>query len=89
MNKKEITTRKYTGTTDPKEANIATSVYKNKKKVVQVRKRRHRCEALETIFKENELQWNIDDPRIDEEEDISSSDEEIYNPDYERDYMLK
>ena len=33
MNKKEIVHRKYTGTTDPKEANIATQVYKNEKKI--------------------------------------------------------
>ena len=33
MNKKEIINRKYTGTTDPKEANIATQVYNNEKKV--------------------------------------------------------
>jgi len=37
---------------------------------------------LETIFKENDLLWDENDNRLDAAEDISSSDEEIFNPDY-------
>ena len=54
--------------------------------LVQKRKKRHRYEALETIFNENNLEWDENDDRLDGEQDISSSDEEIYNPDYKRDY---
>ena len=54
-----------------------------------MRKRRHRCEELETIFKENTLKWDEQDPRIDDVQDISSSDDEVYNPNYKRDYHLK
>ena len=45
-------------------------------------------EALDTIFREKKLKWSSEDKRIDEVEDISSSDEEVYNPDYKRDYTI-
>ena len=32
------------------------------------------------------MKWDKEDPRIDDVPDISSSDEPIYNPDYEADY---
>ena len=35
------------------------------------------------------MKFSHDDPRIDAVSDISSSDEEVYNPDYVRDYSLK
>ena len=58
------------------------------KREVQERKRRHRLEALDTIFREKNLKWSPEDQRIDDVSDISSSDEEVYNPDYTRDYNL-
>ena len=41
---------------------------------------------MNTIFEEKKLKWDREDPRIDEVPDISSSDEPIYNPDYDADY---
>ena len=61
INKRPINARKYVGTTDPKEVGIASRRYKEALKEVQARKKRHRDEALETIFKENDLSWDEND----------------------------
>ena len=44
-------------------------------------------EEFEIIFNENNLKLDKNDERLDLVEDISSSDEEIYNPEYKRDYQ--
>ena len=56
--------------------------------LLAIRKRRHRQEALRTIFEEINLTFDTDDDRMDSISDVSSEDEIIYNPDYQRDYTL-
>ena len=43
---------------------------------------------METHFKENKLSFHEDDDRLDNESDISSEDEVIYNKNYKKDYMI-
>ena len=86
-NKRLLTNRKYIGTTDPEQIKFTTKEYFDGRHVVQERKRRHRLESLNTIFEEAKLKWDQKDPRIDDVSDISSSDEPIYNPDYQADYV--
>ena len=42
---------------------------------------------METIFEENNLEFDPNDPCLDAVSDISSSDDETINPDYVRDYI--
>ena len=52
-----------------------------------MRKHRHRLEALETIFNENEIDFDPNDRRLDSVSDISSSDDDELNTEYVRDYL--
>ena len=46
-------------------------------------------EELSTIFAENKLKFDEQDERLDANEDVSSSDELVYNPNYLRDYSIE
>lgn len=41
---------------------------------------------MENVFADNNLEWDSNDERLDNEEDVSSSEDELDNPNYKRDY---
>lgn len=79
MVKKHILSKKYIGTTDPKEVSLSTMAYNANKRQIQIRKKRHKLEEFETVFKEKNLKFDKNDDRLDNISDISSEEDELFD----------